>query len=119
MGKIAAAQSGRSREQDRSADGSAGSTGAGRGFRADSALRPLRKVQLGSGRAREDKMTSRKSARTFAVFVVTFVVAFVGSSALRAQRDPAEPPQANPAPKLLPRPPATISRPDVDEAGMR
>ena len=64
-------------------------------------------------------MTIRKSARTFAVFVVTLVAAFVGSSALRAQRDPAEPPQAKPAPKLLPRPAATISRPDVDEAGMR
>jgi Peptidase family M28 len=64
-------------------------------------------------------MTSRKSARSFAVVVVTLVVAFVGSSALRAQRDPAEPPQAKPALKLLPRPAAGISRPDADEAGMR
>ncbi len=64
-------------------------------------------------------MTSRKSARTFAVFVVTLVAAFVGSSALRVQRDPAEPPQAKPAPKLMPRPASAISRPAVDEAGMR
>jgi len=64
-------------------------------------------------------MTSRKSARSVAVIAITFVVALVSSSALRAQRDPAEPPQAKPAPKLLARPAATISRPDVDETGMR
>lgn len=64
-------------------------------------------------------MTSQKSERSVAVVALTLVIAVVGSSALRAQRDPAEPPQAKPAPKLLARPAATISRPDVDETGMR
>jgi hypothetical protein len=64
-------------------------------------------------------MTSRKSARSFSVVAVTLVVAFVGSSALRAQRDPAEPRQAKLAAKLMPRPASAISRQEVDEAGMR
>src|SRR5580692_12906064 len=104
MEKIAAAHSGRSREQDRRADVPAGSTGAGRGFRADSTLCPVRKLQLGAGHAREDKMTSRKSARSFAVVAITLVVAFVSSSALRAQRDPSEPAEAKQSRKLMPRP---------------
>jgi Peptidase family M28 len=36
-----------------------------------------------------------------------------------AQRDPAEPPQSKPAPKLMARPTGAINRRDVDEAGMR
>jgi len=64
-------------------------------------------------------MTSRKSARSFAVVATTLVVAFVSSSALRAQRDPSEPAEAKPAPKMMPRPAGAISRQDVDEAGMR
>ena len=64
-------------------------------------------------------MTSRKSARSFAVVATTLVVAFVSSSALRAQRDPSEPAEAKPARKMMPRPAGAISRQDVDEAGMR
>ena len=64
-------------------------------------------------------MTSRKSARSFAVVATTLVVAFVSSSALRAQRDPSERAEAKPAPKMMPRPAGAISRQDVDEAGMR
>jgi hypothetical protein len=64
-------------------------------------------------------MTSRKPARSFAVVATTLVVAFVSSSALRAQRDPSEPAEAKPAPKMMPRPAGAISRQDVDEAGMR
>src|SRR6202030_1248296 len=119
MGKIAAAQSGRSPAQDRRTDVPEGSAGAGRRIRADSALPSLRKFQLGSGRAREDKMTSRKSARSFVLVAITLVVAFVSSSALRAQRDPSEPAEAKQAPKLIPRPAGAISRREVDEAGMR
>src|SRR5713101_1452815 len=52
-----------------------------------------------------------------AVILPVFVVSC--SAILRAQRDPAEPPQAKPAPKLLPRPLGAISRRDADEAGMR
>ena len=37
----------------------------------------------------------------------------------RAQRDPAEAPEAKPTPKLLPRPSGAVSRREVDEAGMR
>jgi hypothetical protein len=64
-------------------------------------------------------MISRKSARSFAVIAITLVVAFVSSSALRAQRDPSESAEAKLAPKLMPRPAAAISRQEVDEAGMR
>src|ERR1700758_4486273 len=97
MEKIAAAQSGRSPAQDRRTDVPAGSAGAGRLVCANSALCPVQKCKLGAGRAREDKMISRKSAGSFALVAITLVVAFVSSSALRAQRDPAEPPQAKPA----------------------
>jgi Peptidase family M28 len=64
-------------------------------------------------------MISRKFERSFAAVALPLVVAFVSSSALWAQRDPAEPPQAKPALKLLPRPADAISRREVDEAGMR
>jgi hypothetical protein len=64
-------------------------------------------------------MTSRKSARSFAVVAITLAVAFVSSSALRAQRDPSEHAEAKLAPKLMPRPTNAITRQDVDEAGMR
>src|ERR1700739_3395789 len=119
MEKIAAAQPGRSPAQDRTTDVPEGSAGAGRCFRAHAALCPIRKVQLGRSRTREDKMISRKFERSFAAVALPLVVAFVSSSALWAQRDPAEPPQAKPALKLLPRPADAISRREVDEAGMR
>ena len=64
-------------------------------------------------------MTSRKSARSVALVAITLAVAFVSSSPLLAQRDPAEPVQAKPAAKLMPRPVGAISRQDVDESGMR
>ena len=64
-------------------------------------------------------MTSQKSERSLAVAALTLVIAFVSSSALRAQRDPSESAEAKPAPKMMPRPAGAISRQDVDEAGMR
>jgi len=65
-------------------------------------------------------MRSQKPAHNFAFLAFPFLVLFLSSSAaLAAQRDPAEPPEAKPAPKSLPRPAGAISRRDVDEAGMR
>src|SRR5260370_37784893 len=66
-------------------------------------------------------MTTRNiQLRKFAVFAFASLLLCLSSSAiLRAQRDPAEPPEAKPAPKLLPRPTGAISRREVDEAGMR
>jgi Peptidase family M28 len=64
-------------------------------------------------------MTSRKSVPASAVIAITFVAAFLSSSAQRAQRDPSEPAEAKPVPKPLPRPVAAISRQDVDQTGMR
>ena len=65
-------------------------------------------------------MRSQKPAYNFALLAFPFLILFLSSSAaLAAQRDPAEPPEAKPAPKSLPRPPGAISRRDVDEAGMR
>lgn len=64
-------------------------------------------------------MISRKYARSLAAVAITLCVAFVGLSALQAQRDPSEPAEAKLAPKLLPRPAGAISRGEVDQAGMR
>ena len=66
-------------------------------------------------------MTTRKmDAKSFSVLALALLALFLCSSAiLLAQRDPAEPPQARSAPKLLPRPAAAIARADVNPAGMR
>ena len=64
-------------------------------------------------------MTSRESARSFAVVALTLVIAFVSSSALRAQSDPSEPAETKQAPKLMPRPAGAILRREVNETGMR
>jgi len=64
-------------------------------------------------------MTSRESARSFAVVALTLVIAFVSSSALRAQSDPSEPAETKQAPKLMPRPAGAILRREVKETGMR
>jgi len=59
-------------------------------------------------------------ARKYAVLAFALPLLLLSLSALsRAQRDPAEPPEAKPAPKLLLRPRVPISRREVDEAGMR
>lgn len=63
-------------------------------------------------------MNSRKFERTFAAIALPFVIVFVSSSALSAQRDPVEPPQPQPSPKAMPRPNVAISRQDVDQDGM-
>jgi hypothetical protein len=64
--------------------------------------------------------SSKKSARICDALGFALGVLLLSFSALAgAQRDPAEPPQAKLAPKLLPRPSGAISRRDVDEAGMR
>jgi hypothetical protein len=61
-----------------------------------------------------------KMAKIRTALALALPILFVSSSAvLRAQRDPAEPLKAEPAPKLLPRPAGAISRRDVDESGMR
>jgi Peptidase family M28 len=65
-------------------------------------------------------MRSQNAEKNLASLALSFVLLLLSSSAaLRAQRDPAEPPQAKPAPKMLPRPAGAISRREVDEAGMR
>ena len=64
-------------------------------------------------------MTNRTPARSFAAIAMALVVAFASSSALRAQRDPAEPAGVKPVPKLMPRPAGAISRREVDETGIR
>jgi Peptidase family M28 len=64
--------------------------------------------------------SENKPATISAMLAVALLVLFPGALALLgAQRDPAEPPQAKPAPKLLPRPAGAISRHEVDEVGMR
>ena len=64
--------------------------------------------------------SENKPATISAMLAVALLVSFPGALALLgAQRDPAEPPQAKPAPKLLPRPTGAISRHEVDEMGMR
>jgi len=64
--------------------------------------------------------SENKPATISAMLAVALLVSFPGALALLgAQRDPAEPPQAKPAPKLLPRPAGAISRHEVDEMGMR
>ena len=58
--------------------------------------------------------------RRFIAFAFTSLLLCLSSSAiLWAQRDPAEPPEAKPSPKLLLRPGGAISRREVDEGGMR
>ena len=65
-------------------------------------------------------MTPTKRARNSAGLAATAILLLLSSShALRAQRDPAEPPQAKPSPKPLPPPVGAISRREVDESGMR
>jgi peptidase M28-like protein len=64
--------------------------------------------------------SENKPATISAMLAVALLVLFPGALALLgAQRDPAEPPQAKPAPKLLTRPAGAISRHEVDEMGMR
>jgi len=64
--------------------------------------------------------TRRRSARRFAALALTSVVLVMASSGiLRAQKDPPEPAQGKPAPKLVVRPAGAISSREVDEAGMR
>ena len=58
--------------------------------------------------------------RKFAAFAFTLLLLLLSLSVLsRAQRDPAEPPETKPVPKLLPRPTGAILRREVDQAGMR
>lgn len=65
-------------------------------------------------------MRSQKPGKNFALLAFPMVLLLLSSSAaLRAQRDPAEPPQTKLAPKPLPHPAGAISRHEVDEAGMR
>ncbi len=66
-------------------------------------------------------MTTRKMyAKGFSALALASLALFLCSSAiLRAQRDPAEPPAAKPAPKLLPRPAAAIAPTSVNQSGMR
>src|SRR5215467_15793458 len=60
---------------------------------------------------------ARKTANAAAVVIVTVAApAFAQQS---APRDPAEPRQAKPQPKILPRPRGSISRQSVDEKSMR
>jgi hypothetical protein len=66
-------------------------------------------------------MRSRnRAAQRFAMFALALLVSLLCfAGAAGAQRDPAEPAQAKPAPKMQPRPAGAISRREVDEAGMR
>ena len=69
-------------------------------------------------------MPNRSSAphRILASLVVSICFSLAISPAFgqqRAQRDPAEPQQGKPHPKLLPRPTGTIARQNVDEKSMR
>src|SRR5437660_9010151 len=64
--------------------------------------------------------SQNKLPKRFAMVAVALLVSFSGALiAVGAQRDPSEPPQAKPVPKLLPRPAGAIPRREVDEAGMR
>jgi len=53
------------------------------------------------------------------VLLLFCLPAAIAAQPLAAQRDPAEPPTGQPAPKLLPRPTGAISRSSIDEASMR
>ena len=65
-------------------------------------------------------MQHHKKAVLTAGAVLAFSAALAFAAApLAAQRDPAEPPAATPAPKLLPRPAGAVLRSKIDEAGMR
>ena len=56
---------------------------------------------------------------TIAAAVALLVVAMPAFAQQAASRDPAEPPQAKPQPKMLPRPLGAISRQSIDEKSMR
>src|SRR5215469_14827450 len=60
---------------------------------------------------------ARKTAKAAAVVILT--VAAPAFAQQTAPRDPAEPPQAKPQPKILPRPSGAISRQSIDEKSMR
>src|SRR5881392_3807319 len=56
---------------------------------------------------------------TIAAAVALLVVAMPAFAQQAASRDPAEPPQAKPQPKMLPRPLGAIARQNIDEKSMR
>src|SRR2546430_14377433 len=56
---------------------------------------------------------------TIAAAVALLVVAMPAFAQQTAPRDPAEPPQSKPHPKMLPRPLGAISRQSIDEKSMR
>jgi Peptidase family M28 len=59
---------------------------------------------------------ARKAAKAVAALLFAAVSALAQQA---APRDPAEPPQAKPQPKILPRPLGAISRQSIDEKSMR
>src|SRR5207302_9297153 len=56
---------------------------------------------------------------TIAAAVALLLVAMPAFAQQTAPRDPAEPPQAKPEPKILPRPAGAIARQSIDEKSMR
>ncbi len=66
-------------------------------------------------------MISRPPIRTATAFALLtlFVAASPSVSQTRVSRDPAEPQQGKPQPKILPRPAGAIARQSVDEKSMR
>lgn len=60
---------------------------------------------------------SIKTAKAAAMMLLIAAVPLLAQQA--APRDPAEPPQAKPQPKILPRPSGAISRQSIDEKSMR
>ena len=80
----------------------------------------LENCHPGLGRVRKSSMKRQNGLLREFVFALTLLIVSLSSlGTLRAQRDPAEPPQGKPALKLLARPAGAISRADVDEAAMR